>query len=1056
MAERNLLIRASAGTGKTFALATRYMRLMLLDKVDPGRIVALTFSRAAAQEIYTKILERLWEAAESEENAAAETQTLLTGLKIQVSWNRATFAAQLRRLLEAQHLGTIATLDSFILRMVRNFPLEMGFQHAVEVLDLPGENEAIEQAIRGILSETGRAETFVKTFLATQEGQLPRVLQSRIVSILKSWRKFYAQHLGQTWTVESMCKALGVPKTSACPDFSGLPFCQIARANTLSPEETFVNRCRTYDGSEEIFAASDTVKKLMLHFLHNPEAEAYEYDYYKKHYVFACGREGAEKIRAGLRHMFNVYVLRCLNRIKAQLDLVALVEEAYDRSCRRKGKLTFSDFTRYSAAKEGSTSALALENLEYRFDEKFDHWALDEFQDTSEIQWTCLRDLVEAAAQPASGRTVMAVGDLKQSIYTWRGGNDAPFKELMSWGAFTDEEYGRIEDNDTSYRYEGNTCDFVNAVLGEANLRRGGVIPEARAAAIDRWLDKDCWREHRPVFVNGRPKADDFIRILRVRDPEKKADMASLLSALGEEVAHVWKAHEEAESTESIGILVRRNEDGTKVAEYLRGMGIPVVWEGLNAVSDVPVVNALVDLLRLAEHPTDSFAWTTVSRLFPVCEILFAPQLGDDLSAEKISREVAQRLSHQGLSRTLQVFCKALSAPSAGLDALSKVRLREMVRVAVAYEQRSASRFSIDGFEVFLQASAKRETGASSKVIRILTVHRSKGLTIDRVFVPLVESERDGITNPKSSSPLYGKDGSWALPYLSAETAALNPMTAQAWNEMADERLLAEIRTYYVALTRARKALYVLVPSREPDAAKPHFRDLIASACKDFAEVEASGSCETALEKGREPPFTKKDVLADNAAKWSLEKAAVPVMRRTPSSSGSDGLMLTRRRAVDLFSESFGSAVKRGVEEHARYEAIEWASGEDLEQLPAAFRVAFAKPGPDAEVWRERRYETYQESGGKGAWESGQFDRVVFSGSGASRMAVIYDIKTNAMGRDESVATFEARMRAQYAPQMAAYRDALQKLTGLPQNRVRTMLLLQASGTVVACDTTKV
>ena len=56
MLEGNLLIRASAGTGKTFSLATRYLRLMLLDKVDPAKIVALTFSRAAAQEIYTKIL----------------------------------------------------------------------------------------------------------------------------------------------------------------------------------------------------------------------------------------------------------------------------------------------------------------------------------------------------------------------------------------------------------------------------------------------------------------------------------------------------------------------------------------------------------------------------------------------------------------------------------------------------------------------------------------------------------------------------------------------------------------------------------------------------------------------------------------------------------------------------------------------------------------------------------------------------------------------------------------------------------------------------------------
>ncbi|MBR4617360.1 MAG: UvrD-helicase domain-containing protein, partial [Kiritimatiellae bacterium] len=156
----NLLIRASAGTGKTFALATRYLRLMLLDKVDPAKIIALTFSRAAAQEIYTKILERLWKAAECEDNAKKESMEICEGLELAESWDMATFASLLRRLLDTQHLGTIATLDSFILRMVRNFPLEMGFQHAVEVLDAVGEGDAVQDALRAILQGTDKADDF--------------------------------------------------------------------------------------------------------------------------------------------------------------------------------------------------------------------------------------------------------------------------------------------------------------------------------------------------------------------------------------------------------------------------------------------------------------------------------------------------------------------------------------------------------------------------------------------------------------------------------------------------------------------------------------------------------------------------------------------------------------------------------------------------------------------------------------------------------------------------------------------------------------------------------
>ena len=180
MLEGNLLIRASAGTGKTFALATRCLRLMLLGKVDPAKIVALTFSRAAAQEIYTKILERLWKAAASEDNAKDESNIICESLGLSKSWDKAKFASLLRCLLDTQHLGTIATLDSFILRMVRNFPLEMGFQHAVEVLDPAGEGEAVQDALRVILQGTEKAEDFIKVFAAARDGNLPRVLEYKI------------------------------------------------------------------------------------------------------------------------------------------------------------------------------------------------------------------------------------------------------------------------------------------------------------------------------------------------------------------------------------------------------------------------------------------------------------------------------------------------------------------------------------------------------------------------------------------------------------------------------------------------------------------------------------------------------------------------------------------------------------------------------------------------------------------------------------------------------------------------------------------------------------
>ena len=445
MRKGNLLIRASAGTGKTFSLATRYLQLMLLDKVDPAKIVALTFSRAAAQEIYTKILERLWEAAENDENAAKESEKICKGK----SWDKATFASLLRRLLDTQHLGTIATLDSFILRMVRNFPLEMGFQHAVEVLDPADEDDAVQDALRVILqgTEKEKAENFIKVFAAVRDGNLPRVLESKIKPILKTWREFYDRHPDcRNWTIESMLAALGIPEKSECPDMSILD-----TSGQYNPANSFVKLVGEYDGRGTFFPEKkNNAYKMMMHFLRDHQATAFSWETEKKQFHFEYGVEGAEAIRAAMRHMFNLYVCRRLKQIKAKIDFVGFVEDVYNGNSRRKGKLTFSDFTKFSAAKEGSEKAFRLANIEYRFDEKFDHWALDEFQDTSELQWVCLKTLVEQAATSGGGRTVMTVGDLKQSIYTWRGGNDEPFKEMMTWDAFTAKELGCIEDSDTS------------------------------------------------------------------------------------------------------------------------------------------------------------------------------------------------------------------------------------------------------------------------------------------------------------------------------------------------------------------------------------------------------------------------------------------------------------------------------------------------------------------------------------------------------------------------------------------------------------------------------
>lgn len=1042
MFENNAIIKASAGTGKTFALATRFIRLMLLDRVRPETIVALTFSRAAAQEIYTKILDRLCAAAASAAGAEREWKNLLADFKDdRVPEGRAKHAAVLadppphaqadfevllRKLVDTQHLGAIATLDSFILRIVQNFPKEMGFQNVVSVLDPFDESEAVEEAVRGVLAATGEtAERLGEIVAATQKGEFRRQCLAPIGGILsqQGWRDFVLAHPDcRRWTVDSMCAALGVVRESACPDFSAVDV-----SGRYNPAAKFVEYARQYDGSTTIKFSGQT-EALVKALGRDPTATSFGWTTEKgQERFFEYGEAGAAELRAGIRHLMNLFLAHQLEIVRAKIDLVLIVEAEYNRRTRRMGKLTFGDFTSYSADRTFSERGIALQNVEFRFDAKFDHWALDEFQDTSELQWRCLEELVQNVADAGGNgeaRSAMVVGDMKQSIYTWRGASAQPFEALASWPAFD----GCARDFSESHRYGPAIAEFVNRVFGTDNIQVGGLIPAACAPAVATW--RAGWRDH----VSHEPQ--DYVKVVAASPDEADEADDAILPVLAREIGALWQEHERVRSGETVGVLVRGNAKGLVVADYLRSKGLPVVWEGMNPVSDMPVVQAILALLKLSCHPSDTAAWQTVDQLIDIRRVLYP----DEPTLEGVSEAVARELAQKGLARTLKDYAlKLLGSGRLAKDGLTGEKLRQLVKLGVDFEVRPAGDGGMDAFLSFIGQASKRELAVSADVIRVLTIHRSKGLGIDHVFVPLFEGPRatSAIDAPKTSAPLQD-GGAWVLSHLPKGTEQFNERTRAAYERMRSEKLLESLRTYYVALTRAKRSMYVIFPADPTDADTDKgllMRDLVVHA------LGADMPCEI----GRPPELAPAQAgPVTEHAPWPALGARRVIERVSPSrSAGVSGRGLAGR---NLFAADFGMAVRHGVNVHAAYQAVEWADEKVLCGLPPAFHEAFVKPTPEATVWRERSYELFD---GR-HWETGQFDRVVFTGSGDARSATIYDFKTNAKPQDLDAATFADRLRTLYAPQLTAYRLALSRLTGIPPERIAAKLLVEAIGRVVS------
>jgi len=217
---RNTLIKASAGTGKTFALVTRVIRLLLLG-VDPRHIVALTFSRAAAGEIFYSIAERLATDASDSKEAEKESKRIFDGLKPHLAEEikkRAVvmtgrldkcaiappthhsplttnhFSMLLRRVIETQHICMIGTLDSFMFRMVKFFPLELGIQRAVTMLDnYPAEQER-QRAVGELMcqrKEIQDTRTLEVEFHRATQGEEGKAYIKPMLEFIQNWHSLY-------------------------------------------------------------------------------------------------------------------------------------------------------------------------------------------------------------------------------------------------------------------------------------------------------------------------------------------------------------------------------------------------------------------------------------------------------------------------------------------------------------------------------------------------------------------------------------------------------------------------------------------------------------------------------------------------------------------------------------------------------------------------------------------------------------------------------------------------------------------------------------------------
>jgi len=517
--------------------------------------------------------------------------------------------------------------------------------------------------------------------------------------------------------------------------------------------------------------------------------------------------------------------------------------------------------------------------------------AIDEAQDTSVEQFASLRPLLGEVLGGARDGRFLLVGDPKQSIYGWRGGTPGLIARVE------DDYAGALGPGEAltkSFRSSPLVMEFVNEVFAELEsdvladvgddhrgdlvkiaewAQQEGLPPEATEGAFARALAQWRFARHESAKPDlaGRIVAYRCGKVKATKtEPERVLEAHEVAAAVAE------RLHRE-DPARSIAILVRTNQEIADTIAELRARGIAASDEGRSTLLDSPVVAATAEFLRLIDDPGDRIAHFVLSRGAMARVTGLAP-LEDHPTREAAFAAAAAfaavkraKIADQGLAAVLRALFEALRAQ--GLAARDADRLARVVAIAEESDDRPCAR-PIDLLDAI---RADKADGSSASAVRVMTVHRAKGLEFDEVILPALDegwgqagSDWGMLVDDPTKPPLL------AGPLMNEDVRRWVPELRVLERDERRRGLLDDLSALYVALTRARQGVHLVMDHAQggsfPTAAK-----LISRVLRRATVPAAVGMFANApsFAEAFAVPFDI-DVAARAEAFWSHEFGAMP------------------------------------------------------------------------------------------------------------------------------------------------------------------------------------
>jgi len=983
--EPNLLILASAGSGKTFQLGNRVIGLVAKGN-KPEKIVALTFTRKAAGEFADSVLTKLAEAASDPREA--------TKLEKQIGLDPTDFNTVLANVVRALPRFNLGTIDSFFAKIVRSFQYEFGITGGkFDLLEGPRASaiadDILASVISGRLDAEGRDNDFLHAFRRATMGRESQSVLNELSNFIKTWHEQFRNADDLQWgppgialvDLDEWEKQKRTLANAAIDGIVKIRFTDKRQSDALRDSiEEFRNHTI---GSGNLSNSSKSLTKNIL------EAVATQSNTLavKSYKDFTLNGATGDAIRKMVELAAQCELTAALRRTGAIREVVRIYDEICESQLRKKGLLGFSDVKFLMGEwKKNEAARLKREAIDFRIDASIDHWLLDEFQDTSNADWNGLWPLINEAASDDASRTVFVVGDRKQAIYGWRGGDVGLFKKI------TDEHLPGITTAPMyrSYRSCPEALRLVNKICGDTTTMHslfGETNPQ--------WE----WEDHvsAPHLEDGTKRGHSRVEWIE-NDEERLNRLVAILKEL-----------EVGKRNMTCGVLVRDNDLVTEISEHLRANGFDVIEEGRRkpATDSQPGI-AITQLLEWLANPADRFA-RGVLEMSPMAEILRNLH-GSDWNAmwENLTREI----SIHGFSNP---FASIIAPPAATWSEFGRRRANDLL-AALADFDATGCKSPRDATEWIKRLEIAQSPGIAA--VQVMTIHKSKGLGFDVVVLPNIPDK----AVPQIQHFEIARGEQWISDTPPAWVRRMSPEISEAESCWAAAQRYEAICMLYVALTRAKRGLYVLLdrPGKSANVEKASLSNWIQHSAKNSESTD-----EILFEKGRADWFTLIEPLDAAKPPSPLGKLPAPICKRatvTPSQTKNKTHAPTHSP----------SGLKFGSEVHALMEQITWID-EDTPNLPesdAADAVAklIASPvissllkrnGKSIDLFREQSADAIVD----GQLMTGIIDRLHIhrDPSGIITRVEIIDYKTDAV-------TSAHDLVDRYSGQMQAYQSTLQKI----------------------------